>query len=209
MDDPAVALTYCVIESRHLTLRRYYDGRDVSGLTARQELVEYRNHYNYSRRYDPLANNGDQGYFVYEDDIFNRKIFISKREVGLSQAFHEENQIQFLFHMINKSNNHEDYDRMDPARRIWWVDNVQYMTLQMLDAPGNIVLFCNNGRTRSPMYLVAYLIIVQSMPVHKAMDIVSELLRQQRGYTLDRFASLVPIVQHISLNKGEGEDTIY
>jgi hypothetical protein len=50
-----------------------------------------------------------------------------------------------------------------------------------LDTRGNIVLFSKNGRTRSPMYLVAYLIIMHCMSVPSAMDIVGNLLIEQRG----------------------------
>ena len=187
-----MTLIYSVIESRHLTLRRMYEGKDMTGLTVREDLSKYCHMSYYNRRYDPFASdyNGDQGYFVYDDQLFNRKIFISRIQLGLSLPFHQDNGIKALFHLIEKSNNHEDYDRMDPSRRVWWIDNMQCTVLQMLDTEGNIVLFCKNGRTRSPMYLVAYLIIVHAMSVHKAMDIVADLLQQQRGQILDRFESL-------------------
>ena len=193
-----MALIYSVIESKHEELRRFYQGKDLSRFTEREVLSTYRSGKHYFQRSHDLALSDDQGYFVYDDVVMKRKIFIGKKDVGLSLPFHQEFDIEGLFHLIIKSNNHEDFDRMDEPRRQWWIDNMQYVALQMLDTTGNIVLFCNNGRTRSPMYLVAYLVIMYTMSVSNAMDFVGQLLLEQRGLQLDRFKSLVPIVEIIS-----------
>ena len=77
------------------------------------------------------------------------------------------------------------------------MDNMKIVTLQLLHVEGNVVLFCNTGRTRSPMYVVVYLVIVYGMSVESAMNKIGCLLKEQRHLELDRHRSLVPIVNHI------------
>lgn len=62
----------------------------------------------------------------------------------------------------------------------------RYVATQMHNTAGNIALACNNGRSRSPMYLVAYLIICYDLTPNDARDTVMKLLRSQRGEELDR-----------------------
>ena len=57
---------------------------------------------------------------------------------------------------------------------------------------GNVVLTCINGRSRSPMFLVAYLILCGDMESEDAMSVVGDALFLQRGEVLDRFGSLEP-----------------
>jgi hypothetical protein len=90
---------------------------------------------------------------------------------------------------------------MSKSLKQWWIDNMKYVALQMLDTAGDIVLLCKNGRTRSPMYLVAYLIIIYGMSVNAAMNSIGDLLQEQRELELDRHRSLVPIVEHIYRNE--------
>lgn len=86
---------------------------------------------------------------------------------------------------------------MTPQRRQWWVHNMIHVVLQMVRTSGNIVLLCNHGRSRSPMYLVAYLIIIHSMSSVAAKALVHELLAVQRQEHLDRFETLSPILSDI------------
>lgn len=102
-----------------------------------------------------------------------------------------------MFNLLKKSTNHEHYGMMTPHTKNWWKENLQYVALQIFDTQGNVVLFCNNGRSRGPMYLVAYLVIVHCLTPMQAMDSVRELLHEQRGCEMDRFDSLVPFIYHI------------
>ena len=195
----AYALIHSVIESRHIELRRVFENKDVASLTERETLVtDYAANIHFDRKeHDDLDSSNDPGYFVYRDVLRDRSIFISSKEVGLSFAFHEKNDVKALFHLIIKNSNHEHYQYMSRLTRQWWIDNMKYVALQMLDTEGNIVLFCKTGRSRSPMYLVAYLVIMYSMSVADAMGVVGKLLQDSRGMTIDRHSDLVPIVEHI------------
>lgn len=190
-------LRYSVIESKYDVLKRVYANKDLSQLTEREETTAYINNFYSTRRAHDLPNCEDRGYMVYVDVIRQRNIYVTSKEVGLSSIFHTEMGINSLFHLISKSNNHEHYTDMTTQTKQWWVDNMQYVALQLIETEGNVVMFCNKGRTRSPMYLVAYLVIVNSMSVREAINHVTRLLDEQRGLELDRHQSLVPIIQRI------------
>jgi len=94
--------------------------------------------------------------------------------VGLSQRFHSDNGIKSLFNVL------------------------KYVAIQLSDTDGDVVLFCNKGRSRSPMYLVAYIVIIYNVTTCAAMHMVGQLLREQRGEQLDRFGCLKPIIDIIN-----------
>lgn len=86
---------------------------------------------------------------------------------------------------------------MTPKTKLWWKDNLMYVALQIFDAGGNVVLFCKNGRSRSPMYLAAYLVIIHCLTPSESLSCVRKLLQDQRGEELDRYDCLVPFIYHI------------
>ena len=99
---------------------------------------------------------------------------------------------------LKKSTNHESFDSMTKGRAMWWLDNVRYVVLQLFDADGDALLCCRNGRTRSPMYLVAYLVIIYNMTTLNAKKVVAKLLHESRGMELDRFDSLGPLIEKLN-----------
>jgi hypothetical protein len=117
--------------------------------------------------------------------------------IGMSRSFHEEKNIDFMFNLLKKRTNHNNYEDMTKTTAQWWIDNIQFVALQIYDTPGNGVIFCKHGRTRSPMYLVAYLVIIYGLSPELAVREVRRILREQRGELLDRFESLIPIIIHI------------
>lgn len=119
------------------------------------------------------------------------------KRVGLSKAFHDEFNINYVFHVIEKNSNHDHHSYMSSKQREWWKQNMINVAIEMLDAEGNIALICNNGRSRSPMYLVAYLVIVDGLLPIDAMSRVRDILFVQRNEKLDRFECLQPIVEEI------------
>ena len=193
----ASKLTYDVIESRHVELRRVLASKDLSHLTERQAVTSYSASRYYSRCFNSPTHGGDPGYVQFYDMLRSRYIYITSQAVGLSHAFHIAKNVHSLFHLILKNTNHEDFTDMTQSTREWWIDNMCYVAIQMSDTEGNIVLLCNNGRTRSPMYLVSYLIFMYSMSVCQSMNIVGDLLKEQRDQPLDRHRSLVPIAELI------------
>ena len=86
---------------------------------------------------------------------------------------------------------------MTKYSQAWIVDNMKSVALQLYDTEGNIVMFCNNGRTRSPMYLVAYLVIFHDVFLSEAVAQIKVLLLQFRGYKLDRYDQLMPALVKI------------
>jgi hypothetical protein len=81
----------------------------------------------------------------------------------------------------------------------WIVENMKFVALQLFDVVGNVVIFCNHGRSRSPMYVVAYLIIFHDLSVDAAMTHLSVLL-EERGIILDRFNDLLPAIENIFMD---------
>lgn len=111
--------------------------------------------------------------------------------------FHEAQGIVHLFNVVKKSNNHDTFENMTKHRAQWWLDNLRYVALQMFDADGDVLLCCVNGRTRSPIYLVAYLVIIYNMTTAEALDTVGTLLHDRRRLKIDRYNSLTPLIEHI------------
>lgn len=72
-----------------------------------------------------------------------------------------------------------------------------HVALQILDTTGNVALFCNNGRSRSPTYLVVYVMIVYGWGAQESVTCVRNALLEQRNETLDRFGCLMPLVEEI------------
>ena len=119
----------------------------------------------------------------------------------MSRSFHHDKRISFVFNLIEQSTNHEHHSDMSTTTKQWWLDNLKYVALQMFDAQGNLVMFCNRGRSRSPMYLVSYYVIIHNMHPIEAMKIVRNSLMEQRGERLDRYDSLTPFIHCIYKNK--------
>ena len=128
---------------------------------------------------------------------FIKKNYICTKEIGWSKAFHDDFNIKNIFHVTRVNSDHSHHSYMNAELRQWWTTNFIYVTLQMMSTEGNICLFCNNGRSRSPMYLVAYLVVVHSLFPSDAMDIVRCKLWDVRGEQLDRYDSLGVIIEDI------------
>lgn len=82
--------------------------------------------------------------------------------------------------------------------REWFVTNIQHVCLQMFNSKENIVIFCHSGRSRSPMYLVAYLVLFCNESLDTAMKLVEQLMQRDRHrQLLDRHCTLHEIVATI------------
>ena len=122
---------------------------------------------------------------------------MASKRVGLSHAFHADVKTKHLFHLIKENSNHDHYNYMSSKQKGWWIANMLNVTIQMLETSGDLILICNNGRTRSPMYLVAYLVVVYSMSASRSVKMVSDLLMQQRNEIVDRNGELIGIIERI------------
>ena len=186
-----------VLESYEEEFKRDLVGENSSKFNSREEVDAYAGSMYYSKRAHDLDYMPERGYTVFYDTLFDRNIFITSKQVGFSHAFHEEFAIESGFNLLKHSTNHNDYHDMINTTRKWWVNNMKFVALQLAETRGNVVLFCSNGRTRSPMYVVVYLMMIHSMSIHNAMTTIRELLLSQRGYELDRHRSLLPILNDI------------
>jgi protein-tyrosine phosphatase len=73
------------------------------------------------------------------------------------------------------------------------------VALQVNESEGNIALSCNNGRSRSPVYLIAYLVLCYDKPVDEAIEEVRGELDIQRGECLDRYCGYQDALNFIVL----------
>ena len=62
---------------------------------------------------------------------------------------------------------------------------------------GNAVLCCNGGRSRSPTYLVVYLVLCWNISIIQAYSMVESLLKDARKEDLDRDRRFVQFVSEL------------
>lgn len=193
---------YRVIESTEHILRRYFSAKDQYVLDNKHtngqavSSIVYKDKQQ-RRQYHACAEN-DKGYIVLRDEFQDRLIFVTSQEVGQSELFHLEHDIQSIWNVIKPCSNHEHSTNMTKGMKEWFIINVKYVCLQMFDTDGNIAIFCNTGRSRSPMYLVAYLILFCDMAFDRAIKKVEDLVQEGRGQALDRHCTLHEIIFSVS-----------
>jgi hypothetical protein len=136
----------------------------------------------------------DPGYINFFDEFHDRKIFVTTKQVGKSQLFHEEHSINSIWNVISPCSNHEHSSYMSNHTKQWFVTNILHVCLQMFDTEGDIALFCNGGRSRSPMYLIAYMVLFCDVPFDVAHHRIDRLMAQSRNQVLDRHFSLHEII---------------
>ena len=185
------------VESFEEEFKRDLGGKDASKFNSREEVDAYAGNMYYSKRAHDLDFKPERGYTVFYDTLFDRNIYITSKQVGFSHAFHVEFAVESMFNLLKHSTNHNDYHDMMASTRKWWINNMKFVALQLAETRGNVVLFCTNGRTRSPMYVVVYLMMIHSMSIDTAMTTIGDLLMSQRGHELDRFQSLLPMLNDI------------
>ena len=168
-------------------------------LTQPDVIDNVSNGRNFARRCHDVPGE-DQGYTAFYDAIHDRHIYISRKDVGLSKAFHVEKEIRCFFNVLSPNATHESYISMSSHTKQWLVTNMRYVAIQMYDAVGNVVIFCYNGRSRSPMYLVAYLILFYDLSYSDARECVSSLLQDDRCQLLDRNNDFGPACEDINNN---------
>lgn len=170
--------------SREQECRQYlsWHCEDLSKLSDVESPEEYSDSMHYDRAFNDEDDSGEEkGYAEYYDRIHDRTIFIASKAVGLCRAFHEDKRIENVIHVIKKCTNHEHHTDMTARTRKWWFQNLIHVALKLYDVPGNVVLVCNHGRSRSPAYLIVYLVVVHNLSAPEALEIVKQLLASQRG----------------------------
>ena len=69
--------------------------------------------------------------------------------------------------------------------------------MQLHKTEDNVVIFCKNGRTRAPIYLVAYLILCYDMTVMHARGKVHNMLYKERHHILDGDNRLLSVLESL------------
>lgn len=202
--DDVLQLKDSVIEGNDVKLRRKFEHICAETLSTRYSNVCLISDFEYNvlqeshRRYHNIVKNQDKGFIGLYDKFHNRHIYVASQQVGKSELFHIEFTIQAMFNVIKPCSNHDHSTYMSKSRKEWFTLNIEYVCLQMYDTVGNIVIFCNCGRSRSPMYVVAYFVLFHNMTVHAAMKHVEYILLHEREQVLDRHATLYDIVDAIA-----------
>lgn len=197
------AWKHSVIVSREEEARKYLESHNLNRFTVIEGPLDFAFSMYYGKVYHDT--DADRGYVEFYDAVRDRKIFFTTHKVGQSHSFHVEKRIKHVVHLIKSTdilkNNHESHINMTPLLRKRWFINLINVTLQVFEVEGNVTMFCYNGRSRSPMYLVVYLIIIYNMTPDEAMDTVRNLLSSQRDQPMDRHDTLTPLVEDIYLRK--------
>ena len=134
---------------------------------------------------DPL----DQEYFSSFDNYRKRYIYVSSKPVATNMSFLAENDISYVLDVSREPEEHFDHQTSQMRKRS--MEGIIHCTKMIMDTHGNIVIHCRNGRTRSPMFLAAYFMIVFCMSQSAAYTYVStEYLKQrpsQGAVGIDRY----------------------
>jgi hypothetical protein len=127
-----------------------------------------------------------------------RYIYVASQRVGKLESFHDEFGIQSIFNVILPCSNHDHSTYMGITRTEWFIMNIEYVCLQMFDTSGNIAIFCNKGRSRSPMYVVSYFVMFSNMTLTAARAHIGCIFQDERGQEVDRHYTLYYIVDTIA-----------
>ena len=113
------------------------------------------------------------------DNYKERKIFISRREVGRSQCFLEEFAIRSFVDLIRTNDEHSNDLSSRGKEKVY--RQICNIVQQLSNSEGNVVVFCGRGRTRSPVHVAAYFIVLHCYTVQEAHTILSKRLSTYRG----------------------------
>ena len=112
------------------------------------------------RHYNAVHHNDsskDTSYFQYWDNRKQRYIYVSRKEVGRSRVFNEQKHVDYFLDLVGSDDIHW-YD-LTPRERQKLHDSFIDVALQLECCDGNVSIFCDRGRSRSPAYLAAYLVM--------------------------------------------------
>ena len=143
----------------------------------------------------------DQGYFVIEDYYSQRYIYVCTMEVAQNGSFLSTMKIQHVLDLSKEPEEH--FTDQTESVRLRVLHGIVHGLQLIINCSGNIVIHCKNGRTRSPAFLAAYLMIVFGMSQKAAYDYLSSEYSRQRclapGSCIDRMdryiGSLIDLIE--------------
>lgn len=98
----------------------------------------------------------DSGYFSIWDDCRDRHIYICNKKVGRSNCFNIEMNIEMFLDLVATQDSDTGIMLPGEFKKNYYF--IQRAIIDIADTPGNVSIFCDNGRSRSPSLLAAYLV---------------------------------------------------
>lgn len=141
----------------------------------------------------------DVGYFTYYDSFNDRNIVICHRNLGVSSAFRREHGIT---HCIDLKRTRDDSYIMLTAgdrKKIYAI--MKSVVIQIADTPGNLCMYCIMGRSRSPAFLAAYMVVIGCYSTAEAYSILSPIFIRSRKDIrgIDRDQRFSPFVERLEM----------
>jgi hypothetical protein len=121
----------------------------------------------------------DAGYFTIYDEYQQRNIYICSRAVGKSRPFLDEFNIKNVLDLIGPKDLHPIVMTEAEVRRFYLV--MMLLVIEMANTEGNLCVYCYNGRSRSPAFVAAYLVVVECYSCRQAYSTLSRLFVSSRG----------------------------
>lgn len=130
----------------------------------------------------------DIGYFTFYDEFNHRNIVVAHRKLGQNAAFLREHNIRHCMDLICTRD--DSFFMLTSRQKEINYGFVKAAVLLIADAPGNICIYCVMGRSRSPAFIAAYLVVVGCYSPAEAYSALSKIFVlnriDERGIDRDR-----------------------
>lgn len=141
----------------------------------------------------------DQGYFSIHDFYRQRYIYVCAKEIAENASFLSTMEIENVLDLTNEPEEHFSDQTKDTRLRI--LNGIVHSLKLIMNCPGNIVIHCRHGRTRSPAFIAAYLMIVAGMSQKGVYCYLSSEYTRQRSInpdsTIDRLNRYIGTLQDL------------
>jgi hypothetical protein len=94
-----------------------------------------------------------------------------------------------------------DCSNMGPAQQKRFYKNIKWVAMLIASSTGNVLIHCRNGRSRSPMFLVAYLMIFHQLSFQESRSMVAGELWIARRLSYDRFDRFEAFLRFLDVNQ--------
>lgn len=139
----------------------------------------------------------DAGFFTFYDEFNDRNIVVAHRKLGESNAFLREHNIRHCIDL--KTTRDDSFLMLRPSEKETIYGIIKTAVLAIADARGNLCIYCVMGRSRSPAFIAAYLVVIGCYSTAKAYAVISDIYItcrvDPRG--IDRDRRFWPYVQRL------------
>jgi hypothetical protein len=125
----------------------------------------------------------DQGYFAVFDPYRQRQLYVCTFDVGTDPSFLAAMHITSVLDVSKEAEEH--FDQQTTGRRERTLNGIVFCIKMLIESAGDIVIHCRNGRTRSPMIVAAYFMIVSCMSKADAYSALTASFLDQRPHFRD------------------------